>query len=149
MAQSSACSSLCQNPPFDGKDKLAGWTPTKGSDCCTLLPPRHVFLLLLLYLYQLLLCLLFLAPPTPPSLGTQRMTCSWLSGPFLRPSLFLFRLLHLFGLLSLSPLCTMKAHMSGLWKFGSRTFIRVKRILSVTISSSSAKITLLPPMPQA
>ena len=33
MAQSSACRSPCQNL-HDGEDKLAGGTPTKGSDRC-------------------------------------------------------------------------------------------------------------------
>ena len=37
MAQSSACHSPCQNP-CDGKDKLAGGTRTKGSNCCTPAP---------------------------------------------------------------------------------------------------------------
>ena len=34
MARSFACRSPCQNP-HDGKDKLIGRTPTKGSDHCT------------------------------------------------------------------------------------------------------------------
>ena len=37
MAQSSFCCSPCQNP-HNGKDKLAGRTPTKGSDYRTLAP---------------------------------------------------------------------------------------------------------------
>ena len=37
MAQSSARCSPCQNP-YNGKDKLAGGTPTKGSDRCTPTP---------------------------------------------------------------------------------------------------------------
>ena len=35
MAWSFTCRSLCQNPPFDGKNKLASGTPTKGSNRCT------------------------------------------------------------------------------------------------------------------
>ena len=38
MAQSSTCRSSCQNPLFDGKDKLIGGLPTKVSNCCTLAP---------------------------------------------------------------------------------------------------------------
>ena len=35
MARSSACCSPRQNP-HNSKDKLAGGTPTEGSNCCTL-----------------------------------------------------------------------------------------------------------------
>ena len=38
MAWSSAYRNLCQNPLFDGKNKLAGGTPTKGSNCRTSVP---------------------------------------------------------------------------------------------------------------
>ena len=107
-----------------------------------LFPPQHVLLLPLLHL--LLLRLLLLALPTPFWLDTQKMTSSGSSGPF-----WIIDLLHLFRPPSLPPLYTMKTYVSGLWKLGSCTFIMVKLIWSVRISSSSAKITLLPPVPLA
>ena len=107
-----------------------------------LFPPQYVLLLLLLHLS--LFHLLLLAPLTSMWLDTRRMTSSGSSRLF-----WIFDLRHLFRLPLLLPLRTMKAHMSGLWKLGSRTFIRIKLTWSVTISSSSAKITLLPLVSQA
>ena len=128
------------------KTSLLAEPPLRVLTIAPLLPPQHVLLLPLLHLSSLRL--LFLAPPTLPWLGTWRMTSSGLSEPSLRPDLFFLRLLQLFRLPLLPPLRIMKAYVSGLWKLGFQTFIRVKLTWSITISSSSAKITLPPPVPR-
>ena len=116
--------------------------PPKVATVVSLLLPRHMLLLPLLHLS--LLCLLLLAPPTPLWLDIWRMTSSGFLWPF-----WILDLKHLFWPLLLPLPCTLKAHLSGLWKLGSRTFIGVKLTWSVTISSSNAKITLPLPMPWA
>ena len=123
------------------KTSLLAESPKRELTVAPLLLPRHV--LLFPPLHQLSLRLLLLAPPTPPWLDTWKMTPSGSIGPF-----WILDFLHLFRLPLSPPLRTMRAHVIGLWKLGTRTFIEVKRTWSATISSSSAKITSLPPVPQ-
>ena len=73
MAQSSACRSPCQNP-HNGKDKFAGGTATKSSNCRTpaLAATRA----------SIPAAVPVVAPPTPPWLDTWKMTSSGSSEPF-------------------------------------------------------------------
>ena len=124
------------------KTSLWAELPPRVATVAPLLPLQHVLLLLLLHLSALRL--LFLAPLTPSWLDTRKMISSGSSGPF-----WILDLQHLFWPSLLPSLRTMKAYVSGFWKLGSRTIIGVKLTWNVTISSSSAKITLPPPVPRA
>ena len=124
------------------KTNLLAELPPRVATIAPLLLLQHVLLLLLLHL--LLLRFLLLALPTLSWLDTWKMTSSGSSGLF-----WILDLQHLFWPQSLPPLRTLKAYVSSPWKLDSRIFIRVKLTWSVTIFSSNAKITLLPPVPQA
>ena len=116
MARSFTSCSPCQNL-HDSKNELAGGTPIKGNNRCT--PAFTATHALTPAVIPVVAPLLLLAPPTPLWLDTWRMISSRSLGPF-----WILDLLHLFRTPSLPPLCPMKAHVSGLWKLGSRTFMR-------------------------
>ena len=80
MAQFSTRCSLYQNPPFDGKDKLAGRTSTKGNNRRT-----YAFAATLVFtpaVAPVIAPLATFGSPTPPWLDTQGMSFSGSSRPF-------------------------------------------------------------------
>ena len=111
MAQSSAYCNPCQNS-HNGKDELAGGTPTEDSDRCTPAPTATRA-----FTPAVTPVIARLVASGSADLSRVRylmMTSNRLSRPSLKSDFFFSRLLHLFRLMLLPLLRTMDAYVSGL-----------------------------------